>query len=76
MLPVRVSVKTSVKTSEKTDEQIEAQRLRRCFADQCRLVKAKNKVEARLDDSTIAATFDLQTILQLPCSEASPFYYN
>ena len=30
---------------------------------------------ATLDPSIVAATFDLQSILQLPCSDATPLYY-
>ena len=60
---------------EKTRAQIEEQNLHRRFADQCREIKKDNKAKAQLDRSIVAATFDLQVIPQLPCSDASPLYY-
>ena len=45
------------------------------FADECQDIKSKNNERAWLDNTIIAAMFDLQSILQLPCSEASPLYY-
>ena len=60
---------------EKIDEQIQEQKLHRRFADECRDIESKNKERPRLDNTIIAATFDLQSILQLLCSEASPLYY-
>ena len=76
MFPRKTSVQ-SVRDNlkEKTTEQDEEQTLHRRFADQCRAVKKKYKAMATLDPSIVAATFDLQSILQLPCSDASPLYY-
>jgi len=44
--------------------------------EQCQNAKTVDKNEAALKPSVAIATFDLQSALQIPCSEVSPLYYS
>ncbi|CAG9822207.1 unnamed protein product [Phaedon cochleariae] len=42
----------------------------------CYIAKNKDKVRATNDESFVSSTFDLQSVLQIPCSDVSPMYYS
>ncbi len=45
------------------------------WRDAAQEAKRKETEEAMKGKDTVVATFDLQSVLQVPCSAASPFYY-
>ncbi len=43
--------------------------------EEARTAKTETKELAKFDRGVVMATFDLQSVLQLPCSPVSQFYY-
>lgn len=43
---------------------------------QCNEAKAQDKLRCQEDPSFVTCTFDLQSVLQIPCSSVSLFYYS
>lgn len=43
---------------------------------QCQNAKTADKIEASTKPDLAIATFDLQSVLQIPCSQVSPLYYS
>ena len=61
--------------TEKTEKETRLLSEHKEMGTSCRKQKEDDKMHSYQNPNYIAATFDLQSVLQLPCSDASPMYY-
>lgn len=62
------------KTADCDDSDVYESHVRR--KKDCYLAKERDKIRATDDLTFVAASFDLQSVLQIPCSDVSPMYYS